>query len=202
MFLIRVFCCLLMVVLIVGDVRITQAEPPADKQIKDALFDNLGDKIRFPGPEDCKAVVLLFVGYDCPISNAFAPEIVRICKEFAAQKIAFYVVYADADISQDEACKHAKAYNYPCPAVLDTEMKLARRVGATVKPEAAVLSLKGEILYLGRINDLYFDFGRKRPQPTKHDLKDALNAVLAGRPVLVPRTKAIGCYIDLPKTKD
>jgi hypothetical protein len=122
----------------------------------------------------------------------------RLCKEYTPKKVAFCVVYADADITKDDARKHAKEYGSTCPAILDPEMKLARKVGATVKPEAAVLSPKGELLYLGRINDLHSDFGKKRPQPSQHDLKDALNAVLAGKPVPVPRTRAVGCYIDFP----
>jgi hypothetical protein len=159
----------------------------------------LGGKFRLPGPAECKAVALIFVGHDCPISNGYSPEIVRICKEYMPKKVAFCVVYADADLGKDVAQKHAREYGYCCPAVLDPEMKLARRVGASIKPEAAVLSPKGELVYRGRINDLYIDFGKKRAHPTRHDLKEALNAILAGKPVPVARTRAVGCYIDLPE---
>jgi len=197
----RVSILLLLVIPFGCGVSPSQAELPSDKPLRDEFVDVLGDKYHLPKPDDCKAVVLLFVGYDCPISNGYAPEVVRICKEYMPKKVAFCVVYADADISRDEARKHAKEYGYCCPAILDPEMKLARQVGATVKPEAAVLSPQGELLYRGRINDLHTDFGKKRPQPTTHDLRDTLDAVLAGKPVPAARTKAIGCYIDFPEKK-
>ncbi|MCS7021052.1 MAG: redoxin family protein [Gemmataceae bacterium] len=164
----------------------------------DAFVDVLGDKWRLPGPESCKAVVLIFIGYDCPISNAYAPEIARLRKEYEPKKVAFCMVYADADLTKEAARKHAKEYGYSSPAILDPQMKLARKVGASVKPEAAVLSPTGELLYLGRINDLYSDFGKRRLQPTTHDLKNALDAILSGKSVPVARTKAIGCYIEVP----
>lgn len=169
--------------------------------MRQEFVDVLGEKFRWPSPDECKAVVLIFIGYDCPISNAYSPEIVRLCKEFMPRKVVFCLVYADADLSRDEARQHAKEYGYCCPAVLDPTMKLACQVGATVKPEAAVLSPKGELLYRGRIDDLYLDFGKKRAQPINHDLKNALNAVLASRPVPVARTQAVGCYIDFPQSK-
>jgi hypothetical protein len=57
----------------------------------------------------------------------------------------------------------------------------------------------GGLAYRGRIDDLYPELGKKRAAPTKRDLREALAAVLAGKPVPVPRTEAVGCSIpDLP----
>lgn len=160
-----------------------------------------GGDYRLPGAGECKALVLLFIGHDCPISNSYAPEIARLHKEFSAKGIAFCAVYADADLMENDARKHVKEYGIACSAVLDPKMTLALRVGATVKPEAAVLSPKGELLYRGRIDDLYADYGKRREQPTRRELRDSLHAILAGKPIPVTRTKAIGCDIDLPRKK-
>ena len=198
----RVFLCGVMVaVVLAAGVRPAESEQssPADKQVAEEFVNVLGDKYHLPGPDECKAVVLLFVGHDCPISNGYTPEIVRLCKKYMPEKIAFCVVYADADINRDDASKHAKEFGFCCPAILDPKMVLALKVGATVKPETAVLSPKGELLYRGRIDDRYVDFGKRREQLTSHELRDALDAVLAAKLVATPRTKAIGCYIDLPK---
>ncbi len=194
-----VSCCLLVAVLLAAGGRSALAEPPADKQAKDEFVDVLGDKYHLPGPDECKAVVLLFVGHDCPISNGYTPEIVRLCKKYMPEKIAFCVVYADADIHRDDASKHAKEFGFCCPAILDPKMVLALKVGATVKPETAVLSPQGELLYLGRIDNRYVDFGKRREQVTSQELRDALEAVLAGKQIATPRVKGIGCDIDLPK---
>ena len=197
--------CLLVGVLAVLVGCVGEAPPVAkspDKNEAKVQFTNvLGGTYSLPGPGDCKAVVLLFWGHDCPISNAYAPEITRLCKEFSPKGIAFCVVYADADLTAEEAHKHAKDYGCTCPAILDSKMSLALKVGATIKPEAAVLSPKGELLYLGRIDDIYADFGKRRSQPTCRELKDALDAILAGKAITVARTKAIGCYIDFPEKK-
>jgi hypothetical protein len=193
---------ILVLIAILASTPAVRAEPKTNQQKKSEFVDVRGDRpYRLPGPEDCKAVVLIFIGTDCPISNGYSKEIVRLCKEFMPRNVAFAVVYADADLSKDDARKHAKEYGYVCPALLDPELTLALKVGATVKPEAAVLSPDGKLLYRGRIDDLYTDLGKKRQQPSRRDLKDALDAILAGKPVPVARTKAIGCDIEFPAKK-
>ena len=59
---------------------------------------------------------------------------------------------------------------------------------------ALVLS-HGRIVYRGRIDDRYVDLGLERPAPTKHDLADALAAVVDGKPVQQATTQAVGCFI-------
>jgi hypothetical protein len=86
--------------------------------------------------------------------------------------------------------------------VLDPELKLAKLTGATVTPEACVLSPAGEILYRGRIDDRAVKLGTVRVEPTVRDLRLALDAVLAGKPVAEKFTRAIGCYISPPETSD
>jgi thiol-disulfide isomerase/thioredoxin len=170
-----------------------RAEPPTDE------FPRVGGgTVRLPGPDDAAAVVLLFLGHDCPVSNGYTPELARIATAYAPKKVAFLAVYPDPDVTPDEAAKHAKEYALPCPSVLDRKLVLAARTGATVKPEAVVLSPKGEVLYRGRIDDRYIALGKKRAEPTTHDLRNAIDAVLAGKPVPTPRTQAIGCDIDFP----
>ncbi len=142
-----------------------------------------------------KAIVLLFIARDCPISNSYAPEIKRIVARYTPQKVAFTLVYADPDTSLAAARQHAKEYGYTCPLLLDPAHRLARRAGATVTPEAAVFAPGGRLLYRGRIDDLYLGFGRRRDAATRHDLRDALDAVLNGWPVPTAKTQAIGCFI-------
>jgi hypothetical protein len=144
---------------------------------------------------DHEAVAFLFVGVDCPISNGYAPELNRIVAEFAKQGIDFYMVYPDADSTANAVRKHAHDYGYTAPAVLDPQHQLAKRFGATVTPEAAVVGPNGTMLYHGRIDDLYADLGKQRFAATTHDLREALDAIVHHRPVAQPITKAIGCEI-------
>ena len=71
---------------------------------------------------------------------------------------------------------------------------MADRIGAERTPEVFVLDESRAVVYRGRIDDQYA-IGIHRSSSTRHDLVDALDAVLAGRPVATPRTDAVGCKI-------
>ena len=145
---------------------------------------------------DAKAAVILFISVDCPISNGYAPEINRICKEYEEKGVAFYLVHADPELTAVDAKKHASAYGFTCPILIDRKHELVRRVGATLTPEAVVVGADGKTLYRGRIDDLYVALGKRRYEATTHDLRLALDAVLAGKAVPTPRTQAVGCAIS------
>jgi hypothetical protein len=142
-----------------------------------------------------RAVVLFFVTTDCPLSNGYAPEMNRIQQAYAPRGVLFYAVQGDTTIPDAEVRRHARDYAYRFPALLDPLLVLARHSGASVTPEAVALSPEGVVLYLGRIDNRVEDFGKTRIQATQFDLRDALDAVLAGRPVPRPRTRALGCAI-------
>ena len=144
------------------------------------------------------ATVLIFVLHDCPIANSYAPEISRIAEEYGKRGARTFVVYGEDDLSPAEAKKHAREYGYRCPVLLDPRRTLARKAGATVSPEAAVFSAKGEVLYRGRIDDRAIAPGKHRAEPRQRDLREALDAILAGKPVRERFTKAIGCYLPEP----
>ena len=146
-----------------------------------------------------KATVLFFLQPDCPVSNAYAPEIKRICADYEPKKIAAFVVHADPDVSIEHAKRHAKEYGLACPVLRDPTHVLVKRTGVTIAPEVAVLAPDGKILYRGRIDDLYVDYGKRRAEPTQRDLRNALEAVLQGKAVPAPTTKAIGCPLPEPK---
>ncbi len=141
------------------------------------------------------ATVLLFTAVECPISDRYAPAVRRLAGRYAAAGIRFWLVYPNAGESAAAAQAHAEAFSYGLPVALDTARTLADRASATVTPEAAVFDRAGRLRYHGRIDDRYLDFGVDRPEPTIHDLDEALAAVLAGRPVAAPVTRAIGCAI-------
>ena len=142
-----------------------------------------------------KATAFIFITNDCPIANGYAPEINRIVNEYTARGVSIYLVHVDRDILAEQAKTHASEYGYTCPVLLDTKHLLVHATGATVTPEAAVIDQNRALAYRGRIDDRYTDFGKRRAEPSKRDLREALDAVLAGRSVLEARTRAIGCYI-------
>ena len=144
------------------------------------------------------ATVLIFVMHDCPIANSYAPEISRIAEEYGKRLVRTYVIYGEDDLSPADAKRHAREYAYRCQVLLDPRQSLAHKAGATVSPEAAVFSAKGEVLYRGRIDDRAIAPGKHRAEPRRRDLRAALDAILAGKPVHERFTKAIGCYLPEP----
>lgn len=147
-----------------------------------------------------KATILFFVMHDCPLANTCAPEISRIATEYATRGVRSFVVYVEESLSAKAARKHAGEYGFGCPALLDCGQKLMKFTGATVSPEAVVLGPDNRVLYRGRIDDRLVEFGKRRVTPTRRDLREALDEVLAGQPVSTPVTKAVGCY--LPTLED
>jgi thiol-disulfide isomerase/thioredoxin len=142
------------------------------------------------------ANVLFFVATDCPVSNGYAPEIQRVCTEYASKGVNCALVYEDVRVTADEVRKHLDEHRYHgIAAAIDADASLAARVGATVTPETVVVDHQGAVRYRGRIDNFYVAFGRSRQVVTVHDLRDALDALGAGRPVATPATEPIGCYI-------
>ncbi|HSU69618.1 MAG TPA: thioredoxin family protein [Tepidisphaeraceae bacterium] len=142
-----------------------------------------------------KAVVLYFITVDCPVGNSYVPELNRLHEAYAARGIGFYGVQADPTVPQATVAKYATEYRYTFPLLLDPTQILARYVDATVTPQVAVLSPEGRLLYLGPVDNRVEDFGKQRPKATQTYVRDALDAVLSGKPVTVASHKSIGCAI-------
>ena len=143
--------------------------------------------------------VLVFTTTDCPISNRYAPEIQRLADRFAG-KASFKLVYPVPTDSEAMIREHVKKFGYAVAWQRDDKQLLVKQTGVTVTPEVAVIDAAGKQLYRGRIDDRYLSFGKDRPQPTVRDLERSLDAIIAGKPVPVARTEAVGCFIsDLVK---
>ena len=149
------------------------------------------------GGQESDGIVLLVAGL--PGVECVCAEIKRICKDYEAKKIATFIVHADPDVTVAAAKKHAKEYGYACPVLLDPTHLLVKAAGVKMAPEVAVIGADRKVLYRGRIDDLYVDYGKRRPAPTTRDLRDALDAILQGKAVAATTTKVIGCYLPEPK---
>jgi len=179
------------------------AEPPAAKapEVLRFAFD-LADTAgmrhtqrEFAGK---RAIVLLFVGTECPLSNQYAPQFRRLHLEYSPRGVAFYAVHSDPDVEIEDIRRHAASYSLNFPVLHDPAQVLARQAGASITPQAVVVNPRGQLLYRGRIDDRAFVLGKQRPQPTRQDLQAALDQILTGRRVAIPETKAIGCLIPFP----
>ena len=141
------------------------------------------------------AVALIFYSPECPISNAYSPTLKRLAGEYPSGKVKLIGVCVDPDLSDADLLAHAKDFNLPFPVISDRKGFLAAKLGATVTPEAFVIDSAGLIRYHGRIDDQFASRQKPNANPSTHELKDALDAVLAGREVPLVNVEAVGCPI-------
>jgi len=142
-----------------------------------------------------KVVILIFVRTDCPISNRYAPTIQRIIAEYSGKSV-FWLVYPDKAETPEAIRKHDGEYGYKIGALRDTQHSLVKVSQVKITPEVAVFDASERLVYHGRIDNWYVDFGRARSAATTHELDDAIQAALAGKLPSVRVTDAIGCYIS------
>ena len=148
-------------------------------------------------PARGKAELLFFINSECPISNRYAPEITRICNDYRAKGVGCVLVYPDPTITSAAVNKHRQEFSVApgAPAVIDHNFALTAAVNATVTPEAAIYTASG-LAYRGRIDNLYADVARSRRAATTHDVRAALDAVIAGKRGPIPETEPVGCSIE------
>lgn len=145
-----------------------------------------------------RAVVLFFAASDCPISNRYVPEMQRLAGQFEPLGVRFWFVYPNPGDTAKVVRAHNLEFSITPHTALDTGQSLTRRSHATTTPEVAVFVPQSEELrevYRGRIDDRYLSLGTERPQATRHDLEDAIRAVLANKPVPQPGGPPVGCSI-------
>ncbi|MBM3993461.1 MAG: redoxin domain-containing protein [Planctomycetes bacterium] len=169
--------------------------PANDKSRPTTFVDIRGAKHTPLDTKDAKATVLFFAVTDCPVVNYFTSEINSIVKDHTSKGVRFFVVHVDPDLTPEAARKHAKEYGLTCPILIDAKHELVKATRATITPEAAVFTPDGKLVYIGRIDDRYVELGKRRIEPTRRDVREALAAILAGKPVKEARTQAIGCPI-------
>jgi peroxiredoxin len=142
-----------------------------------------------------QGLLLLFMDPDCPVTQKYGATIRALYEEYQNKGIRIAAVYPLVLMQQEKIRQFAEAYQYPFPHLLDPKLDLTKAIGASVTPEAFLLSKEGKILYQGAIDNWFYELGRYRRVITRHYLEDALAASLQKQAVPIPKTEAIGCLI-------
>jgi peroxiredoxin len=140
--------------------------------------------------KNSKAIVLMFIATQCPVSNAYNSRMVKLYDEFSKKDIAVIGINSNEQENVNEIKDHANKNGFKFPVLKDVNNVVADKFGAGHTPEIFVLNSNYEILYHGRIDD-----SRDESGVGSRDLASALNEILSGRPVSNPETKAFGCTI-------
>jgi peroxiredoxin/mono/diheme cytochrome c family protein len=167
---------------------------PAKPSVGFRLQDHRGAWHTLDEARDRKVVVLAFIGTECPLAEAYAPRLAEVARDFEKRGVGFFGVDSNQQDGPVAIGRFAEKHGLPFPILKDIGNDLADRLRAERTPEVFVLDESRAVVYRGRIDDQYA-IGIHRPSSTRHDLVDALVAVLAGRPVAAPKTDAVGCRI-------
>jgi peroxiredoxin len=146
-----------------------------------------------------KAVVVVFLSFDCPVSNSYAPALAELAKTYGPQGVAFLAVNSSDEGDAAHFAKQAAGYKLSFPVLKDERHAAADAFKAETTPEAFVVDHNFVLRYRGRIDDGYYARLKKNNQTTRFDLKQALDDLLAGKPVAEPVTRAVGCPIQREK---
>ncbi len=170
------------------------ANEPARSVADFRLQDHRGTWHTLDEARDRKVVVLAFLGTECPLAEIYAPKLAQIAREYDLRGVGFFGVFANQQDGPVAIGRFKERHGLPFVAIKDVGNELADRLGAERTPEVFVLDGARAIAYRGRIDNQYA-IGIHRPDAARRDLIEALDALLAGRPVGTPRTKAVGCRI-------
>ncbi len=150
-----------------------------------------------------KVLVIAFICNHCPTSQLYETRIKQIAADYKDKGVAVVAIepnnsdavrlnemgYTDVGDSLDEMKVRADFRHFNFPYLYDGDtQKVSTAYGPSATPHLFVFDADRKLRYEGRV-----DNNMREPLVTKHDARDAIDAVLAGKPVAVPKTASVGC---------
>lgn len=147
---------------------------------------------------DMKAVVLMIQGNGCPIVRQALPALAEVRAKYRARGVEFLLLNSNLQDTRDLVAKEATDFKIDFPILLDQSQRIGEALGVVRTSEVFVIDPKGwQLKYRGPMDDR-LSYERQRPA-NNHYLTDALDAVLAGKPVQTPYADGVGCLVNFPE---
>jgi peroxiredoxin/mono/diheme cytochrome c family protein len=194
----RIAAVLLAVGVLIAPWGLVANESPSPPISNFALLDINGQRVQLSDFRDKPLVAVIFLGTECPLVNLYMIPLKHLHEEFSGKGVQFLGINSNTQDTPDMVAAHARTHSIPFPILKDFDHKVADLFGARRTPEAFLLNKERRIVYRGRIDD-HFGIGYQRAAPTRRDLAEAIRETLAGKPVSVSRTEAVGCLIGREK---
>ena len=134
--------------------------------------------------------LVLFIATQCPYSNAYNARMAKLAEDYRAKGVNVVGINSNSTEPAAEVKSHAAEKGLTFTILKDPNNKVADRFGAQVTPEAYLLDASGKLVYHGRIDNSRYGY-----VITATELRDAMEATLAGKPVEKAGAKAFGCSI-------
>ena len=162
----------------------------------EGLLGTDGRRHGFSDLADREALVLIFSSNRCPTAKAYGERMNALQRDYARRGVQLLAINAnDPHLYPDESyprmVERAAEDRYVFPYLADDHQRVARAYGATCTFHVFVLDRARQLRYRGR-----FDDARLPERVTSHDLRNALDDILAGREVRVATTRPFGCSLD------
>ncbi|RMG80838.1 MAG: hypothetical protein D6714_13990, partial [Bacteroidetes bacterium] len=134
---------------------------------------------------------------DCVICQNYSLTLRRLHETFASPEIQFVGLFPNRFSEPEKVADYKAKYKIPFDLKMDHFKTRTKKMGATITPSVAVYDhTKDEILYRGRIDNMYYRLGKKRTVVTTAELEQTLRAITQGTPIPVKETDAVGCFIN------
>jgi mono/diheme cytochrome c family protein/peroxiredoxin len=162
--------------------------------------DAAGKSSALYGLDAKKAVVVVVLNFDCPNSTSYSPILADMAKTYRDKGVTFVGVCPTDDEDAASIARKAGEYKLGFPVYKDDQRAAVEALKAEITPEVFVLDHNFVLRYRGRIDDAYTARLKKNRTVSSHDLKNALDEIVAGKAVSTPLTKAVGCPVDDART--
>ncbi len=163
----------------------------------EGLLGTDGRRYGFGDFAEAEALVVIFSSNRCPTARAYASRLRALEADYGPRAVQLVLVNSNAphlypDESFDRMVERAAEDGYTFPYLVDEGQRVARAWGPTCTFHAFLLDRERRLRYEGR-----FDNARLADRVTSHDLRAAIDDVLAGREVRLAQTRAFGCSLDI-----
>lgn len=143
-----------------------------------------------------KILVVMFTCNHCPYVRAYESRLISLQESFKSKGVQFIAINSNNEENYPEdnfenMLKRAKEKKYNFPYLRDKTQEVAKIFGASFTPEIFVFDEHKTLQYHGRIDDNW----QEPDKVTKHNLREAIEAILSGKPVDRANTQAIGCTV-------
>jgi len=159
-----------------------------------SLKDVNGKDVKLADFKNKKAVVVMFIATKCPYSNGYNERMQKLYTDYKDKDVAVLAINSNNTEPVADMIEHAKKNGFTFPLLKDEGNVVADQYGAEFTPETFVLDANLVVRYHGRI-----DNSHKVSEANTRELRDAIDAVMAGKEVPKKETKAFGCTIKRVK---
>jgi peroxiredoxin len=182
---------------VLADDRPAPGRARIDAPVRDfRLRDVMQDEETFVRLEDLKGktVVLFFVSDKCQVTWLYERRTGKLIGDYKDKGVVFLGIRSSAGDSARELRSYCEAKNFDIPVLFDEENVVADHFGVQTTPQYAVIDAEGVLRYFGALDDNQTLRRLRQPEETatKHYVREALEAVLAGEEVTTKEAEGYG----------